>query len=121
MPRRFDPPTRSTFGTVTVPGNRAGAIVSAVLGSGISAGAVVCALSGSRISASAVVCAASELASTRLVSGISAGAVVSAFWVSGIFAGVEARLSVDQISAADSNALAAVRAEPLRATIGSLI
>jgi hypothetical protein len=28
MPRRFDPPTRSTFGTVTVPGNRAGAIVS---------------------------------------------------------------------------------------------
>jgi hypothetical protein len=28
MPRRFDPPTRSTFGTVTIPGNRAGAIVS---------------------------------------------------------------------------------------------
>jgi len=28
MPRRVDPPTRSTFGTVTVPGNRAGAIVS---------------------------------------------------------------------------------------------
>jgi hypothetical protein len=28
MPRRFDQPTRSTFGTVTVPGNRAGAIVS---------------------------------------------------------------------------------------------
>jgi hypothetical protein len=28
MPRRFGPPTRSTFGTLTVPGNRAGAIVS---------------------------------------------------------------------------------------------
>jgi hypothetical protein len=28
MPKRFDPPTRSTFGTVTIPGNRAGAIVS---------------------------------------------------------------------------------------------
>jgi hypothetical protein len=28
MPRRFDSPTRSTFGTITVPGNRAGAIVS---------------------------------------------------------------------------------------------
>jgi hypothetical protein len=28
MPQRFDPPKPSTFGTVTVPGNRAGAIVS---------------------------------------------------------------------------------------------
>jgi hypothetical protein len=98
----------------------------ACFGARISAGAVVSARSGSGVAASTVV-------SGFLLSGISAratvvGAVVSggadlvaAALVAGISAGVEARLSVDQISAADNNALAAVCADPLRASDELLI